>query len=171
MPSADIQSRADAQTGLQRIDWERIGVLYARFAVGGAFLSAVASRFGLWDRTVDLKHFANFLEYAGQVLSFMPKASVPYLAVAATTCETLLGILLIVGAWPRWVSLASAILLALFGTSMAISLGPESPMDYSVYSASSAAALLALHAFRQRGAERAVDQSGLAHGRGKVRRQ
>jgi putative oxidoreductase len=131
------------------MNWERIGVLYARFAVGAAFLSAVAGRFGLWDRTFDLKHFANFLEYAGEVLSFMPKAAIPYLAWAATVCEISFGILLILGLWPRWISLGSAILLAMFGTAMAISLGLKSPMDYSVYSASGAAVLLALHAFRQ----------------------
>jgi uncharacterized membrane protein YphA (DoxX/SURF4 family) len=134
---------------LHTMNWERIGVLYARFAVGAAFLSAVAGRFGLWDRTLDLKHFANFLEYAGEVLSFMPKATIPYLASVATVCEASLGILLILGLWPRWVSLASAILLAMFGTAMAISLGLKSPMDYSVYSASGAAVLLALHGFRQ----------------------
>lgn len=129
--------------------WEGIGVLYARFAVGAAFLSAVAERFGLRDRTFDPKHFANFLEYAGEVLSFMPKATIPYLAWAATVCETSFGILLILGLWPRWISLGSAILLAMFGTAMAISFGLKSPMDYSVYSASGACVLLALHAFRQ----------------------
>jgi putative oxidoreductase len=130
---------------LHAIEWERIGVLYARFALGAAFLSAVAGRFGLWERTFDLKHFANFLEYAGEVLTFIPKAAVPYLAWAATVCEASFGILLILGVWPRWVSLASAILLAMFGTAMAISLGLKSAMDYSVYSASGAAVLLALH--------------------------
>jgi putative oxidoreductase len=129
---------------LSSIPWERLGVLYARLALGTAFLSAVSSRFGLWDKTFDLKHFSNFLTYAGQVLSFMPKASIPYLAWSATVCETSLGILLILGLWSKWVALGSAVLLAMFATSMAISLGLESPMDYSVYSASSAAVLLAV---------------------------
>jgi putative oxidoreductase len=134
---------------LRNVNWERLGVLYARLAVGSAFLSAVSSRFGLWSGSVDMKHFANFLEYAGEVLAFMPKVTVPYFAWTATICEAVLGVLLIVGLWPRWVSLGSAVLLAMFGTSMAISQGLKSPMDYSVYSASSAAVLLALHAFRR----------------------
>jgi uncharacterized membrane protein YphA (DoxX/SURF4 family) len=142
-------TRAAIHDDLHRINWDRVGVLYARFALGGAFLSAVAGRFGIWDRTFDLKHFGGFLDYAGEVLSFMPKATIPYLACAATICETSLGILLILGLWPRWVSLASAALLAMFGTAMAISLGLKSPMDYSVYSASSAAVLLALQVSRQ----------------------
>jgi putative oxidoreductase len=134
---------------LRPLSWERAGVLYARIALGAAFLSAVASRFGLWDRTLDLKHFANFIQYTAEVNSFMPTAIIPLLAWAATVAETSCAILLILGLWPRWVSLASAILLAMFGTAMAISFGVKSPMDYSVFSASGAAALLALHACRQ----------------------
>ena len=130
------------------INWERAGILYARTAVGAAFLSAVASRFGLWDKTLDLKHFANFIEYTAQVNSFLPGRVIPWVAVLATVSETSLGILLILGLWPRWVSLGSAILLALFGTAMAISFGLKSPMDYSVFSASGASVLLALDAFR-----------------------
>lgn len=144
-----VQATVCSSERTQMVNWERIGVLYARLALGTAFLSAVSGRFGLWDGSFDLKHFAGFLDYAGEVLSFMPKVTVPYLAGAATFCETALGILLLIGLWPCWVSLASAVLLATFGTSMAISLGLKSPMDYSVYSASSAALLLTIHAFRQ----------------------
>lgn len=133
---------------LGAINWERAGILYTRIAVGAAFLSAVASRFGLWDRTLDLKHFSNFVEYAAEVNSFLPRTMIPYVAVLTTFCETSLGILLIIGLWPRWVSFGSAILLAMFGTAMAISFGLKSPMDYSVFSASSASVLLALDAFR-----------------------
>jgi len=137
-----------ANERLSAIHWEKVAGLYARLALGTAFLSAVASRFGLWDHTLDLKHFSGFLKYAGEVLSFMPTSTIPFLAWMATACEISLGILLIFGAWPRFVSIASAVLLAMFGTAMAISDGLKSPMDYSVYSASSAAVLLAVQAFR-----------------------
>ncbi|MFZ0786831.1 MAG: DoxX family protein, partial [Candidatus Acidiferrales bacterium] len=109
------------------------------------------SRFGLWDGTLDLKHFARFLEYAGEVNSFMPRAAIPFIAWAATAAETSFGILLILGLWPRWVSLGAAILLAMFATAMAVSFGLKSPLDYSVYSASGAALLLALRAFGRSG--------------------
>lgn len=135
---------------LRAINWERAGIVYTRIAVGAAFLSAVASRFGLWDRTLDLKHFANFIDYAAEVNAFLPRTIIPWVAVLATVCETSLGILLIVGLWPRWVSLGSAVLLAMFGTAMAISFGLKSPMDYSVFSASGASVLLALDAFRRK---------------------
>ncbi|MGA2650033.1 MAG: MauE/DoxX family redox-associated membrane protein [Terracidiphilus sp.] len=136
---------------MHRVNWERWVVVYARVALGAAFLSAVASRFGLWERTFDLEHFAAFIHYTAQVNSFLPLAVIPFVAFAATALETTLGILLILGLWPRWVSLAAAILLALFGTAMAISLGLEAPMDYSVFSASAAAALLALRAAKHTG--------------------
>ena len=52
--------------------------------------------------------------------------------------------LLLIGIWSRWTAVASAVLLVLFGTAMAISFGARSPLDYSVFSASAAAILLAL---------------------------
>ena len=50
---------------------------------------------------------------------------------------------------PYLPALGSALLLAMFGTAMAISFGLKSPMDYSVFSASGAAGLLTWHAFSQ----------------------
>jgi uncharacterized membrane protein YphA (DoxX/SURF4 family) len=113
---------------------QRLAILYARLALGAAFLSAVAARFGLWhDRG---QHpFAAFIQYTGEVNSFLPAATYPFLAVASTIAETTLGILLIIGFRLRWTALASAILLALFGMAMAISGGIKSPLDYSVFSA------------------------------------
>jgi uncharacterized membrane protein YphA (DoxX/SURF4 family) len=119
--------------------------VYARLALGAAFLSAVASRFGIWNGTPGLAAFNTFAHgYGAQVLSFMPPASVRPLLWAATVCETTFGVLLIAGVRVRWVAAASAVLLALFGTAMAISFGPKSPLEYSVYSASACAALLAV---------------------------
>jgi uncharacterized membrane protein YphA (DoxX/SURF4 family) len=123
---------------------ERFGVLYARIALGVGFLSAVADRFGLWGKYAGWGNFATFTEYTAQVTHYLPSFFAPFLAWAATVVEIVLGILLILGLWPRWVSLASAALLAMFGISMAISFSITSPLDYSVFAASSAAMLLAL---------------------------
>jgi putative oxidoreductase len=130
---------------MARIRLERFGVVYARLAIGAAFLSAVASRFGIWDGTPGLSRFPGFVQYTAEVNAFMPTAVIPYLAWAATVAETSLGLALIAGLRVRWTALASAGLLALFGTAMAISLGPKSPLDYSVFSASAGALLLALN--------------------------
>lgn len=122
---------------------ERFAALYARMALGSAFLSAVAARFGLWhDRGPH--PFAQFIQYTAEVNSFLPGSFAPLLAVAATIAETTLGILLIAGVTLRWTGLAGAILLALFGTAMAISGGVKSAFDASVFSASAAALLLSV---------------------------
>ncbi len=128
---------------------ERGGILYARIALGAAFLSAVADRFGLWGKYGGWGNFANFTKYTAEVNSFMPAFAIPFLAWAATVAETSLGIGLILGLWPRWVALGAALLLAMFGISMAISFGVKSPMDYSVFSASAGAMLLALYQNRK----------------------
>ena len=124
---------------------EQWAIRYARIALGAAFLSGIADRFGLWGKTIGYGDFAHFVQYTAQVNSFMPAFTIPFLAWAATVAELVLGIALISGVWLRWVALASALLLVLFGTAMAISFGLKSPLDYSVFSASAAALLLALH--------------------------
>ena len=130
----------------RRIDWRNLAFLYARATLGIAFLSGIADRFGLWrGRYVGYGSFAGFVRYTAQVNSFMPASSIPFLAWSATIAELVLGILLLIGVWLRWTALASALLLILFGTAMAISFGPKSPLDYSVFSASGAAILLALN--------------------------
>ena len=148
LSSARGAAANDEQSRTRALNWERIGILYARVALGCAFLSAVADRFGLWGKYGGWGNFANFTRYTAQVNSFLPGVVIPFVAWAATIAETSLGILLILGLWPRWVSLASAILLGMFGTAMAISFGMKSPLDYSVFSASGAAILLMLLASR-----------------------
>ena len=123
---------------------QRWAMLYARIALGAAFLSGIADRFGLWGKKIGYGDFAHFVQYTAQVNSFMPAFTIPFLAWAATVAELALGIALISGVWLRWVALGSALLLVLFGTAMAISFGLKSPLDYSVFSASAAAALLSL---------------------------
>jgi putative oxidoreductase len=145
---ADDMARRAAGT-TRAVNGERWGSLYARWALGAAFLSGIADRFGLYTgRNVGYGNFAGFVAYTAKVNSFMPALTIPFLAWAATAAEFFLGILLILGIWPRWVAFASAALLVLFGIAMAISFGIKSPMDYSVFSASAAAVLLGLYADR-----------------------
>ncbi|WP_394835511.1 hypothetical protein LVJ94_01115 [Pendulispora rubella] len=115
-------------------------MFYARLALGLAFLSPVASRLGLLGNG---SNFTKFMAYTAEVNAFMPAFTIPFLAVAATICEASFGIALIVGFRLRWVAFGAAALLAVFGTAMAISFGVKSPLDYSVFSASAAALLLA----------------------------
>src|SRR5437868_6989135 len=127
-------------------DWPRWAALYARVALGAAFLSGIADRFGLYrGRNVGYGNFAGFVRYTAKVNSFMPASTIPFLAWAATAAELFFGITLIVGIWRVWVALGSGLLLMVFATAMAISFGIKSPLDYSVFSASSAAFLVAAY--------------------------
>src|SRR5215475_8581660 len=83
--------------GVRTASWERLGILYVRIALGSAFLSPFADRFGLWGKHASWGNFANFTRYAAQVNFFMPAFTIPFLAWAATAAETILGILLILG--------------------------------------------------------------------------
>ena len=85
--------------------------LFARFALGASFLSAVADRFGLWGphgaKNVSWGDFAHFVEYTGAVMSLFPSSLTVSFAWAATVAETLFGILLIAGFKIRMASVLS----------------------------------------------------------------
>lgn len=150
MASAQLSASKSASRNLlewfRRLPWGRLGALYARLALGAAFLSGIADRFGLYTgRNVGYGNFDGFLRYTAQVNSFMPASTIPFLGWAATVAEFSLGVLLVFGVWRRPVAIATAVLLVLFGAAMGISFGIKSPLDYSVFSASSAAVLLAIY--------------------------
>src|SRR3954466_1597151 len=117
--------------------------LFARFAIGASFLSAVADRFGLWGaygaKHVSWGDFAHFVEYTGAVTSLFPSSLTVPFAWAATVAETLFGILLITGFKVRMVSLLSGLLLVAFAIGMVTGLGIKPPLDYSFFSAAAAA--------------------------------
>ena len=121
--------------------------LFARFALGASFLSAVADRFGLWGpygaKNVSWGTFAHFVDYTGAVMSIFPSSLTVWFAWAATVAETLFGILLIAGFKMRVTSVFSGLLLLSFAIGMATGLGIKTPFDYSVFSAAAAAFLLA----------------------------
>jgi putative oxidoreductase len=131
---------------------EKWAIRYARVAIGVAFLSAVAGRFGLWSGALQWERFGRFIDRVAVLNGWAPAAIVPFLAWSATILETTFGIALILGLATRWVALGSAGLLAWFAVAMVIYDGVKAPLDYSVFSASAGALLLAL----------AVNRSGRA---------
>jgi hypothetical protein len=48
------------------LKWEPFAMLYARFALGAAFLSAVAARFGIWGDNTGPDSFKHFIEYTAE---------------------------------------------------------------------------------------------------------
>jgi len=121
--------------------------VFLRFALGISFLSAVGDRFGLWGGFgtphVTWGTFARFVAYTGQLNWFLPKATIPTLAILATCAETLLGVLLLVGWQTRTAAFLSGVLLSLFALTMTGALGIKVLLDASVFSAAGGAFLLA----------------------------
>jgi uncharacterized membrane protein YphA (DoxX/SURF4 family) len=121
--------------------------VYLRVALGAAFVSAVADRFGLWGPygtpNVAWGDMGRFLAYVGKLNWFVPEGLWPLAAWLSTAAELSLGILLVVGLWTRMAAVLSALLLLVFALAMAVALGPEPPLAFSVWSASAGAALLA----------------------------
>ena len=91
----------NASQNARRAMPERLAILYTRIALGAAFLSGIASRFGFWGKNAGYGNFSNFMRYTAEVNSFMPAFTIPLLAWTATLAELLLGIALILGIWPR----------------------------------------------------------------------
>ncbi len=120
--------------------------LFARIVISFSFLSAVADRFGLWgapgEPSVAWGNWANFIVYSNSVNSFVPIAIGNVLAIAATSIETLLPVLLLIGYRIRICAIASGILLSCFALAMTISFGFKPPLDYSVWSAAAGSFLL-----------------------------
>nr|WP_231119990.1 hypothetical protein [Mycobacterium colombiense] len=117
-----------------------------RLSLAAAFLSAVADRFGWWKRfgQGSWGSMAAFADYAHRLVPFASGWLLTVIVWAATATETTLGVLLLSGWRPKFVGAATCLVLVIFGTAMAASLGVESPLNYSVFSAASAAAAYAI---------------------------
>jgi putative oxidoreductase len=118
-----------------------IAALLLRLSLASGFLSAVASRLSLWGQKSS--GWNNFLDYAAQVNSFLPKSFITTLAVISTILEMGLGILLLIGYKTSYAAYGAAMLTLLFALTMTYSFGVKEPLDYSVFAFSAGAFLLA----------------------------
>ncbi len=121
--------------------------LVLRVALALTFLYSVADRFG-WvgppgAANVSWGTFSRFTTYAGMLNWFLPHSVIAVLAWIDTSLEAFLGLMLLAGLWLRAVSFVSALLLLAFATTMSIANGIGAPFQYSVFTASAAAFLLA----------------------------
>nr|WP_295873060.1 DoxX family protein [uncultured Chitinophaga sp.] len=121
--------------------YQDIAALLLRLSLGAGFLSAVASRLGLWGR--HSSGWQNFLQYTAQVNSFAPSRMIPAIAIAATILEASLGILLLAGYKTQLAACIAMALTLLFAAAMTYSYGLKEPLDYSVFAFSAGAFLLA----------------------------
>ena len=127
--------------------WASFSSAFLRYALGLGFLSAVADRFGLWGPfgtpNVSWGNFSRFLEYTHTINWYAPAGMIPALGIIATVAELLFGLLLLVGWHTRATAVLSGLLLLVFGVSMALGLGAQAPLNYSVFTGAGGAFLLA----------------------------
>jgi uncharacterized membrane protein YphA (DoxX/SURF4 family) len=121
--------------------------LVLRIALALTFLYSVADRFG-WvgspgAANVSWGTFSRFTSYVGMLNSFLPHSVIPALAWMDTSLEAFLSLMLLAGLGLRAVSLVSGLLLLAFATAMSVANGIGAPFQYSVFTASAAAFLLA----------------------------
>ncbi|WP_426484715.1 DoxX family protein [Flavobacterium sp. 2] len=121
--------------------YQDFATLLLRIAMAVGFLSAVLSRLGLLGK--QSSGWENFLAYAEQVNSFLPKSFIPSIAIFSTFLESLFAVLLLVGYQTRKTAIGASILTFLFALAMTYSFGIKEPLDYSVFVFSMAAFLLA----------------------------
>lgn len=124
----------------------RVVRIALRLSLAAAFLSAVADRFGWWAPfgQGDWGSMGAFADYAHQLVPFACGRFLTVTVWGATATEASLGVLLLAGWRPKLVGAATCLVLIVFGIAMAVSLGMESPLSYSVFSAASAAAAYAI---------------------------
>ena len=121
-----------------------------RLSLATAFLSGVGDRLGAWgphgSPHASWGDWHHFRIYADRLNWYMPAAVQPAAAVLATAGEVIFAIALITGFRLREAAIGSGVLLTIFGISMALTLGMKAPLDYSVFTAATAAFSLALMA-------------------------
>jgi len=71
--------------------------IYLRLALGAAYLSSVASRFGLWGEGNGWGNFHNFLIYTAKLNPFLPASFILPVGWIATIAETVLAVLIVFG--------------------------------------------------------------------------
>jgi uncharacterized membrane protein YphA (DoxX/SURF4 family) len=128
----------------------RYTTVYVRFALGVSFLASVTDRCGLWGppgtRNVAWGNFDNFLAYTAQLNPYLPTAWIPTVGWLVTLAEVACGLALIVGFQTRRVAVVSGLMLLAFALGMIMGTGIKAPLNYSVFSASAGALLLATSA-------------------------
>lgn len=131
---------------MRTTDPVRVVRIALRLSLATAFLSAIADRFGWWEPfgQGSWGSMGAFTDYAHQLAPFASGWLLNVIVWAATAAEATLAVLLLTGWRPKLVGAATCLVLAVFGVAMAVSLGLESPLSYSVFSAASAAAAYAI---------------------------
>lgn len=119
--------------------------IFLRLAISLGFLSAVADRFGIWNKEVSVwGNWDNFLSYTQTINPWFPDSLIQPIGILATATEAVFAIFLIIGLKTELFAKLSGFLLLGFALSMTFSTGIKGALDFSVFSASAGAFALGL---------------------------
>jgi len=119
--------------------------LFLRFAIAIGFLSAVADRFGLWNKEVSVwGNWNDFLEYTQIINPWIPSSMISSIGIIATAAEIVFAVCLIIGFKTELFAKLSGFLILLFALSMTFSTGVKGVFDFSVLTASAGSFALSL---------------------------
>lgn len=123
--------------------------LFLRLAISFGFLSAVADRFGIWNKEVAVwGNWDNFLVYTQLINPWIPNSLIATVGILATVAEIVFAVFLIIGFKTELFAKLSGFLLLVFALSMTFSTGIKGALDFSVFSASAGAFALSLMKFK-----------------------
>jgi thiosulfate dehydrogenase (quinone) large subunit len=130
---------------------QKITEWFLRIALSAGFLSAVADRFGLWDKKVAAwGNWDSYITYTHTLIPFLSDSMVQFAGIAGTFLEVLFGIGLLTNYKTPLFAKGSGVLLLLFALAMTFSNSIKGPLDYSVFTASAAAFSLSVISSQKR---------------------
>ncbi len=128
-----------------KLNQDKITEWYLRIALSIGFLSAVADRFGLWNKEVSAwGNWETFVKYTNTLLPFLNYKQAAIFGGIATILEIVFAVALLTNFKSSLMAKCSGVLLLLFALSMTFSNNIKVPLDYSVFTASAGAFALSL---------------------------
>jgi uncharacterized membrane protein YphA (DoxX/SURF4 family) len=123
----------------QIIEW------FLRISLSAGFLSAVADRFGFWDKAHSAwGNWQTFIHYTQTLNPWLPEPFISFIGGLATLLEIIFAVGLLIKFKTVFTATGSGVLLLLFALAMTFSNSVKAPLDYSVFTASAAAFSLAV---------------------------
>lgn len=118
---------------------------FLRISLSAGLLSAVADRFGLWDKAhSSWGNWENFVAYTQKLNPFVSASLIQSVAGAATFLEIAFALGLLFNFKISLIARATGCLFLLFALAMSFSNTIKAPLDYSVFCDSAAAFALSI---------------------------
>jgi len=124
----------------------KIPQLLLRCALGITFLTPVLDRLGflgpLGTGNIEWGNWENFINYTSTLMPYFDRSVTNIMGGIATVGEFLIAIFLIVGFKTKYAALGSSLITLTFTLFMATSVGIQKPINFGVFTATTASFLL-----------------------------